>query len=86
MYNQVSVDSKLTLKLDANVIQRAKVYAKKQNISLSKLIENYLNALTGSSSKKIKVSPLVESMTGVVKLKEDADKKEYIDYLTEKYS
>ena len=80
------MDSKLTLKLDANVIQRAKVYAKKQNISLSKLIENYLNALTGSSSKKIKVSPLVESMTGVVKLKEDADKKEYIDYLTEKYS
>ncbi len=80
------MDSKLTLKLDADVIQRAKVYAKNQNISLSKLIENYLNALTGSSSKKIKLSPLVESLTGVVKLKEDADKKEYLDYLTEKYS
>ena len=63
------MDSKLTLKLDANVIKRAKVYAKKQDISLSKLIENYLDALTGSSSKKIKVSPLVESLTGVMKLK-----------------
>ncbi len=80
------MDSKLTLKLDANVIQRAKVYAKEQNISLSKLIENYLNALTDSSSKKIKISPLVESLTGVVKLKEEDDKKDYIDYLTEKYS
>jgi hypothetical protein len=80
------MDSKLTLKLDANVIQRAKMYAKEQNISLSKLIENYLNALTDDPSKKIKISPLVESLTGVVKLKEEDDKKDYIDYLTEKYS
>lgn len=80
------MDSKLTLKLDANVIQRAKMYAKEQNISLSKLIENYLNALTDGSSKKIKISPLVESLTGVVTLKEEDDKKDYIDYLTEKYS
>ena len=80
------MDSKLTLKLDASVIERAKLYAKEQNVSLSKLIENYLNALTGSSSKRVKISPLVESLTGVVKLKEEDDRKAYIDHLAEKYS
>jgi len=80
------MDSKLTLKLDANVIKRAKMYAKEQDISLSKLIENYLHALTDGSSKKIEISPLVESLTGVVALKDDDDKKDYTDYLTEKYS
>jgi hypothetical protein len=80
------MDSKLTLKLDADVIKRAKMYAKEQDISLSKLIENYLNALTDGPFKEIKISPLVESLTGVVTLKDDDDKKDYIDYLTDKYS
>lgn len=80
------MDSKLTLKLDAGVIQRAKRYAKERNMSLSKLIENYLNALTKGPSGKIRISPLVESLTGVVQLEEHDDKKGYIDYLGDKYS
>lgn len=80
------MDSKLTLKLDNSVIERAKMYAKEQNVSLSKLIENYLDALTVGRGKKAEVSPLVESLTGVVKLKEVDEKKDYVDYLSKKYN
>jgi hypothetical protein len=36
------MNSKLTLKLNSEVIARAKSYAKKRNTSLSKMIESYL--------------------------------------------
>ena len=59
----------------------------KFSVSLSKLIENYLQALTNKNKKEIEVSPLVESLTGVIPSEEEVDyKKEYTDYLTEKYT
>ena len=78
------MDSKLTLKLDQSIIEMAKVYAKAKNISLSKMIENYLKAITKKQSKEIEISPLVESLTGVIKPMDD-DKKDYANYLTQKY-
>ena len=83
------MDTKLTLRLDENVIERAKEYAQSQQISLSKLVENYLGSLTSKSPKPsddIEITPLVKSLSGVIKLPSDYDyKKEYGDYLTEKY-
>lgn len=40
------MDSKLTLKLNQEVIGKAKDYARAHKISLSRLIENYLELLT----------------------------------------
>ena len=80
------MNTKLTLNIDDNVIEEAKSYAKNNSISLSKLIENYLLSLTNKKSKTTKVSPLVESLTGVVSLKNADYKKEYSDYLSKKYS
>ena len=48
------MNTKLTLNLDKGVIEEAKSYAKENNVSLSKLIENYLNSLTKTSKKEIK--------------------------------
>ena len=42
--------TKLTLKLNENVIERAKIYAKNHKISLSKMIENYLDSVTKEKS------------------------------------
>ena len=79
--------TKLTLSLNKQTIEKAKDYAKSQNLSLSGLIENYLNSLTKKNEKTAKVSPLVESLTGVIPSKTDTDiKKEYGDYLSKKYS
>lgn len=79
------MNTKLTLNLDESVINQAKIYAKENSISLSNLIENYLGSLTSKNQKKSKISPLVESLTGVIDDKNVEDKKDYKDYLSEKY-
>ena len=80
------MDTKLTLKLNESVIERAKQYAKENNVSLSRMIENYLQAITIRKKNKIKISPLVESLTGVMELKKMDNKKDYTDFLSQKYS
>lgn len=80
------MNTKLTLNLNKGIIDQAKSYAKNNHVSLSKLIENYLNSLTESSYKKSKVSPLVESLTGVIPSENLDDRKDYKDYLSQKYS
>lgn len=80
------MDTKLTLKLDKEIINRAKDYAESKKISLSKLVESYLQLLTNESSSNDKISPLVESLSGVIELpKKYDDKDDYANYLTEKY-
>lgn len=80
------MDKKLTLSLDKTIIESAKVYAKSNNISLSKLIEAYLRALTKHNKKGVEITPLVESLSGVITLDKDFDVKDaYTEYLIEKY-
>ena len=80
------MNTKLTLNLDKTVIEQAKKYAKDHQVSLSKLIENYLDSITKSSTEKNKISPLVESLTGVIPDGNYNDRKDYTDFLSEKYS
>ena len=58
-----------------------KTYAKSHSVSLSKLIENYLNSLTQKSKEKSSVSALVESLTGIIPNDYDEidDYRNYID-------
>jgi len=80
------MDKKLTLSLDKSIIESAKNYAKSNNISLSKLIESYLATLTKRKKNATEITPLVESLSGVINLDEDFDIKDaYADYLIEKY-
>ncbi|WP_026450511.1 DUF6364 family protein [Aequorivita capsosiphonis] len=80
------MDKKLTLSLDKTIIESAKNYAKSNNISLSKLIESYLTTLTKRKRNLTEITPLVESLSGVINLDEDFDAKDaYTDYLIEKY-
>lgn len=78
--------TKLTLRLNNDVIRRAKIYAQKHKTSLSKMIESYLNSVTGNKSENIEITPLVKSLSGVIELPEDYDyRKDYADHLSEKY-
>ncbi len=80
------MDTKLTLRLDDSVIERAKIYAQSHKISLSKMIESYLDGLTSKKDEEILITPLVESLSGVIDLPADFDyKKEYGTYLEDKY-
>jgi hypothetical protein len=80
------METKLTLRLKKNVIDQAKKYANDHDTSLSKLIENYLSAITTESRSVVKISPLVQSLSGVIQLSENEDAKGmYQEHLTEKY-
>jgi uncharacterized protein YpmS len=84
------MDTKLTLKLDKFVIDKAKVYATSHKRSLSRMIESYLKSLINNdlpdSKDDIQISPFVKSMSTGVKIPADFDyKKAYGDYLSEKY-
>ena len=48
------MDTKLTLRLNKNVIEKAKEYAHKHRISLSSMIEKYLDSVTTSKIKELK--------------------------------
>lgn len=81
------MNTKLTLNLNKSVIESAKDYAKENRVSLSKLIENYLNSLTKKQEKQTKVSPLVESLTGIIPPEtEQKNNEDYYEYLSKKYS
>jgi hypothetical protein len=85
------METKLTLKLKKDVIDRAKLYAASHKRSLSRIIESYLQSLTieeVSENKKedFQISPFVKSMSSGVHIPADLDyKTEYSNYLTEKH-
>lgn len=84
------MDVKLTLKLNKGVIENAKEYAKNQQVSLSRLFENYLIAITNNNKKnqEIEISDFVKSISiGKGNIPSDFDyKKERQDYLIKKYN
>jgi len=82
------MNTKLTLKLQKEVIDQAKIYAREHSVSLSLLVENYFRFLAGKKQHpEFELSPTVKELSGIIDLPEDFDLKEdYTDYLTEKYS
>lgn len=81
------MDIKLTLKLDQEIIEKAKFYASEKKLSLSRLIENYLNSLTSDNPKNdLQISPFVKSLTSGIEIPNDYDyKRNRADYLEQKY-
>lgn len=83
------MDTKLTLKLNEKVIELAKKYASDKKISLSRLIENYLDSLTRDQNDDFEISPFVKSISDGKSIPADIDDKkvreEYLDFLDKKY-
>lgn len=81
------MDTKLTLKLNQEVIERAKAYAAGKKMSLSRIIETYLQSLTTEKKKtEFEISPFVKSIATGKKIPVNLDyKNEYSNFLTKKY-
>ena len=80
------MDTKLTLKLKKTVIDQAKKYASDHETSLSRIIENYLAAITAESTETDEISPLVKSISGVINVSSNFNHKEsFHKHLKEKY-
>ena len=81
------MDTKLTLKLNKSIIEKAKTYAEKNNTSLSQIVEKYFVALiTEKKNESLKLTPLVKELSGVIKPEKIKNHKDdYTEYLIKKY-
>jgi len=78
----MSSKKKLTLSVDEQVIERARRYSVRHNISISQLVTTYLSKLDLPSDQEF--SSLVRRLRGV--LPQDVETEDYHRYLEEKYS
>lgn len=82
------MDTKLTLKLNREVIERAKRYAQEHNQSLSRLVERLLNGVTvgHEAAPSSSITPRVKRLAGAMLPLGNIDEKDVIgEYLQEKY-
>jgi hypothetical protein len=83
---ETAMNTKLTLSLDKDVIDQAKKYARRRHQSLSKVVEGYLRQLSCPEAGEGEITPLVAELSGLVSPERaDRRRKEYADYLEEKY-
>ena len=78
------MEAKLTLKLDKIAINTAKMYAEKNNKSLSKLVEDFFKNLAVENNPDEKYPPLIKKLSGIIsedeleKLSLDDERARYI--------
>lgn len=81
------MNTKLTLRINDNIIKEAKKYADTRKISLSKLVELYFSSLIDSATENIKeLQPMTSAIYGMVNnVKVTNDRKVLEDALIKKY-
>ena len=80
------MESKLTLSLEGHILEKAEEYARQHNTSLAQLVETYLNVLASQQKTEEEITPLVKSLSGMVKKEKEYNHQEaYSRYLSEKY-
>jgi hypothetical protein len=63
--------TKLTLNIEQEVVENAKVYAQKQKRSISKLVEDYLASISATAQngfQDMPLEPLTRELAGSIKL------------------
>ena len=71
---------KLTLSMDEQIIEKARIYSKKHNTSISCLVRGFLARLTEPDER---ITPRVQRLMGL--LPSDLDEEEYHRHWDEKY-
>ncbi|QOR73828.1 hypothetical protein SAMN05443429_11046 [Cruoricaptor ignavus] len=77
--------TKLTLTIEQSVAEKAKIFAKGHQKSLSKIVNNFLKEMVDSETDSVGKSK-VETLGGSLPLPKDFDEKKALDeYYREKY-
>lgn len=84
------MDTKLTLTVEKELIEKAKQYAKEKGRSLSDLVESYFKLITAQSNSNetedSEISPFVKSLQGSFEAPNDFDYKKILqEELTKKH-
>ena len=77
------MQTKLTLRLEGELIEQAKEHAKQQGKSLSQVVADYFKVFTQNNEKQ-KIAPITSSLIGVLE-SSGSDKSDYKKHLEEKY-
>ena len=81
----VAMQTKLTLRLEDKLIEKAKIIAKKRGKSLSRLVSEYFSFITSKELKsETDLPPVVKSLYGSL-ADSDVDESDYKEYLEGKY-
>jgi hypothetical protein len=78
------MQTKLTLRLDDSLIEKAKLYAKRSGKSVSQMVADYFIALSAEGSRKSSAEPITSSLRGVLAGTE-VDENDYRKHLDQKY-
>jgi len=85
MYLEAAMQTKLTLRLEDQLIEQAKSYAAQAGKSVSQIVAEYFKLLT---SQKVKVNspsaPITQSLRGLLR-ESKLDEKDYKKYLEKKH-
>jgi len=74
--------SKLTLRIEEELISKIKQFSKEKGYSVSKLVENYFKSLT--KEEKEELTPTVKKLRGLLKNKQIKEE-DYKKHLENKY-
>ena len=79
--------TKLTLRIDEKIINKAKKAAKIKGVSLSKLVSDYFQSVALHQKKEIVETPVLSEIAGILSSKADSKTlvKEYRKHIEEKY-
>lgn len=79
--------TKLTLRLDEELINQAKKTARAKGVSVSRIVEDYFRSLVARKEKEMPESPVLTEISGVLSSSAVSKKScvEYRKHLEEKY-
>lgn len=79
--------TKLTLRLEKDLIEQAKAYAHARGTSLSRLVATYFKSLEKQQSDEEELTPLVKELVGVLATDQSPESlmEEYRRHLDQKY-
>jgi hypothetical protein len=80
------MQTKLTLRMDSELIEKVKVLSVELNISLSKIVTDYFSALVQINDFPEPSSPLLNEIMGILTDRGSDYEADYKEHLNKKYS
>jgi Family of unknown function (DUF6364) len=78
------MNTKLTLRMDENIVRKAKIEAKRRGKSVSQMVAEFIEAIGLQQNSEKELPPTTASLVGILKGKEISEE-DYKTHLREKY-
>lgn len=78
------MNTKLTLRMDENIVRKAKIEAKRRGKSVSRMVAEFIESIGLEQTSEKDLPPTTASLVGILKGKEISEE-DYKAHLREKY-